>query len=138
MAYDPAELVDPLTLPEFQPIIAALQRGTRRGQLRLLEIICRRNHQLGEVFGTLRAPVLLINVRDGVGAAVLTHLAPDAETPVQCRCQTSAIPVDWITKALRGPDKRRIWPPPNRFVGVGGKTIACYGPLRPTDTTGML
>lgn len=119
---DPLVLRDPQQVPEMAPILDALRRGTSRARLRTLDIACRKNHRLAEVFGTGERAVLLgygrvqyaEEVREGRGAAPLAELRrPTLEETiavrVQCKCQTVPLWVNRIDQALSEGVRRVVW-----------------------------
>jgi hypothetical protein len=114
-------LSDPLTLPEMESILNALQRGTRRSRLRIMQIVCQNDDQLGEVFPTIAGPVLLgygpveqqgQQPRDGVGAFKLGNVDPITDRRfllLQCQCSRMVLPANWITGKLASGTRRAVW-----------------------------
>jgi hypothetical protein len=106
----PAAEVEALT-----PIFDALRRGTKRGRLRALDIVCSNGHRYAEVFPTAAGPVVvgwgrLTDGPDGMGGMLLDELTTDVEESrrtgkplsvrLQCRCTTASIWAWWIRARL--------------------------------------
>jgi hypothetical protein len=114
-------LTDPLTLPELEPILNAIKRGTRRSRLRILQIVCQNGDQLGEVFPTAAGPVLVgfgrvelrgQQPRSGVGAIRLGNVDPITDGRfllLQCQCSRMVLPANWITGKLASGTRRAVW-----------------------------
>ena len=114
-------LADPLTLPELEPILNAIQRGTKRSRLRILQIVCQNSDQLGEVFPTAAGPVLMgfgrveregEQPRNGVGAIRLGNVDPITDRRfllLQCQCSRVVLPANWITTKLASGSRRVTW-----------------------------
>lgn len=109
---DPVVLRDPQQVPEMVPILNAMRRGTTRSRMRVLDIACRNNHRLAEVFGAGEHAVLFV---EGMGAVALHEVHRPLEETLslraQCRCSTSPIPINWIERQLALGRRRAIWPP---------------------------
>lgn len=74
-------MIDPRELHQLAPVLAALARGTARSKLRTLDVVCRHNVRLAEIFGTGGQAVVLARGRraglpDGWGVVPLADLDP--------------------------------------------------------------
>jgi hypothetical protein len=108
-------LRDPQSIPELAAVLAAIKAGAKRSKFRLLDIACKKQHRLAEVYATGAGPVLLGFGRlarwedgvgkDGFGAVPMSELGYMSGVWFQCRCTSQDVHANWIRVQLE--QKRR-------------------------------
>ena len=69
-------------VPELRHVVAAVERGTRRSKLRILTVVCARNHTLFEVYRGSDSRLYAVALRNGAQGLNPTELVDCLDQPL--------------------------------------------------------